>query len=81
MFPPPLPGLYGDGPGSCITWAIHGPVEGYHTLYDPFGASVYSGEPGCTKVAGMLLIASGCFWMLRIAYGCGWVLLDAYGCF
>jgi len=55
MFPPPLPGLYGDGPGSCITWAIHGPVEGYHTLYDPFGASVYSGEPGCTKEVGLQL--------------------------
>ena len=37
MFKPILPGLYGDGPGVCITWAIHGPIEGYQTLFDSFG--------------------------------------------
>jgi len=46
MFEPAVPGLYGDGVGSCITWAIHGPVEGYHTLYDSFGAIVY--QAPCT---------------------------------
>jgi len=52
MFEPPLPGLYGDGPGSCVTWAIHGPVEGYHTVYDSFGKAVLQG-PVCTKQQGL----------------------------
>jgi len=47
MFPPPVPGLFGDGPGSCVTWAIHGPVEGYQTLYDSFGEVVYRAP--CTR--------------------------------
>jgi len=48
MFDPPLPGLYGDGPGACVTWAVHGPVEAYHTIFDSFGKAVYQG-PACTK--------------------------------
>jgi len=47
MFEPPLPGLFGDGAGPCVTWAIHGPVEGYQTLYDTFGAVVY--QAPCTR--------------------------------
>ena len=41
MFRPALPGLFGDGPGACITWAIHGPIEGFHSLYDSIGNVVY----------------------------------------
>jgi hypothetical protein len=40
------------GPGSCVTWAIHGPVEGYHTVYDSFGKAVLQG-PVCTKQQGL----------------------------
>lgn len=47
MFEPPLPGLFGDGPGSCVSWGIHGPVEGYHSLYDTYGKLVY--QAPCTK--------------------------------
>jgi len=47
MFEPPLPGLFGDGPGACVNWAVHGPVEGYHIFYDTFGNPVYSAP--CTK--------------------------------
>jgi len=53
MFKPALPDLYGDGPGSCVQWAIHGPVEGYHTLYDSFGNAVYKAP--CTKEEGLAL--------------------------
>ena len=41
QFPPPVDGLWGDGPGACITWGEHGPVEGYQNLYDSFGNEVY----------------------------------------
>jgi len=51
MFPPLIPGLFGDGPGACITWGVHGPVEGYHTLYDSFGNVVYQAK--CTKGQGL----------------------------
>jgi len=47
MFPPVLPGLFGDGPGACIVWGVHGPVEGYHKLYDSYGRLVHDGP--CTK--------------------------------
>jgi len=47
MFDPPVPDLMGDGAGTCIAWAIHGPVEGYHNFYDSFGNLVY--EAPCTK--------------------------------
>eukprot|EP00746_Dinoflagellata_sp_MGD_P026207 gnl/MRDRNA2_/MRDRNA2_161760_c0_seq1.p1 gnl/MRDRNA2_/MRDRNA2_161760_c0~~gnl/MRDRNA2_/MRDRNA2_161760_c0_seq1.p1 ORF type:complete len:345 (+),score=48.41 gnl/MRDRNA2_/MRDRNA2_161760_c0_seq1:92-1036(+) len=47
MFEPPMPGLFGDGPGSCISWAIHGPVEGFHDIYDSFGNIVYKAP--CTN--------------------------------
>jgi hypothetical protein len=30
-----------------VTWAIHGPVEGYQTLYDSFGEVVYRAP--CTR--------------------------------
>jgi len=52
MFTPPLPGLFGDGPGSCVAWAIHGPVEGYHTVFDSFGTAVLQG-PACSKQQGL----------------------------
>lgn len=42
MFDPPIPGLFGDGPGSCVSWGIHGPVEGYHIFYDTYGNEVYA---------------------------------------
>jgi len=53
MFAPPAPlaHLYGDGPGSCVNWAIHGPVEGYHTIYDSFGNAVY--QAPCSKGEGL----------------------------
>ena len=47
MFPPVLPGLFGDGPGACISWAAHGPIEGFHTVFDSFGNVVY--QAPCTK--------------------------------
>lgn len=47
MFKPALPGLFGDGPGACITWAIHGPIEGFHSLFDSEGNVVY--QAPCTK--------------------------------
>lgn len=47
MFPPVLPGLFGDGPGACIVWGVHGPVEGYHKLYDSYGRLIHDGP--CTK--------------------------------
>lgn len=53
MFEPAVPGLFGDGVGSCITWAIHGPVEGYHTLYDSFGAIVY--QAPCTSAQALAM--------------------------
>lgn len=51
MFDPPMPGLFGDGPGSCISWAIHGPVEGFHDFYDSFGNVVYKAP--CSNEQGL----------------------------
>jgi len=47
MFPPMVPGLFGDGAGTCIVWGIHGPVEGYQKLYDSYGRLVHDGP--CTR--------------------------------
>ena len=53
QFTPPVSGLFGDGPAGCITWAIHGPVEGFHSLYDSFGRLVY--QAPCTKGDGLAI--------------------------
>jgi hypothetical protein len=47
MFPPMVPGLFGDGAGTCIVWGIHGPIEGYQKLYDSYGRLVHDGP--CTR--------------------------------